>query len=385
MSNLFFTTCTDCGWTGRHTSQAKADYAHRQHSCAKAHLDAAAHARGLARDAAVDRTPRPCLHKRANHQHGTYTAYTLDQCRCVPCAAAASIYNADLARRNAYGRSNLVDAGPIRAHIAALREAGIGLKRLTALGVASSGELTKLVYGVSRGDGTHRPPARRIHAETAQRILAVTATADSVAGGVRVNPIGTCRRLQGLIALGWSVQRLADTHSLDRQPLDAALTGCPVSARTARAVRAMFETVGDAHPPETNRGERYAASCSRRRAAAHHWAVPAMWDPEDLDDPYAESPTRVDLCTEDGCTRPGDAAKGLCWPHYQAGRHERITGSTHTLDLDEWAHLVRGGVNPDEAARRCGGAGWKTIETLAYRHERTDILSLLRDTRESAA
>lgn len=361
MTALYVTTCTDCGWTARHTSQAKADHAHRKHSCAKTLREAAAHARGLARDAAVDRTPRPCLHKRARHQHGTYVTYTLDQCRCVPCAAAASAYNDDLAHRNAYGRSNLVDAGPVRAHIAALREAGIGLKRLTVLGVASSGELTKLVYGVSRGDGTHRPPARRVHAETARRILAVTATADSIAGGMRVDPIGTFRRLQALIALGWSVQRLADDHGLDRQPLDAALAGVPVHAHTARAVRAVFETIGDAHPPETNQRERIAASRSRRRAATHHWAIPAMWDPEDLDDPYAEPPTRVDLCDVEALRRD------------------------LTLDLDEWAHLVRGGVNPDEAARRCGGAGWKTIETLAYRYERADILSLLRATRESAA
>lgn len=267
--------CTDCGWTSRLLrSPALASYAVRRHSCAKTRRDAAAHARGLARDAAVDRTPRPCLHKHAHHVHGTYVTYTLDLCRCVPCAAATSAYNGARLRRNAYGRSNLVPAGPVRAHIMALREAGIGLKRLTALGVASSGELTKLIYGVSRGDGTHRPPARRVHAETAQRILAVTTGV--VAAGALVDATGTTRRLRTLVAQGWSVNRLSAATGLDRQALDPLITGAHTRTlgRTRDAITGCYPRLITQGPPASTPHERQAASRSRCRAATAGWTPP---------------------------------------------------------------------------------------------------------------
>ena len=267
--------CTDCGWTsGLLRSPALASYAVRRHSCAKRRREAATHARGLARDAAVDRTPRPCLHQRAHHVHGTYTAYTLDRCRCVPCAAATSAYNGALRRRNAYGRSNLVDAGPVRAHIAALHQAGIGLKRLIALGAASGGELTKLVYGVPRGDGTHRPPARRVRAETAQRILSVTS--EVAAAGALVDATGTTRRLRTLVAQGWSVARLSAATGLDRQPLDRLITGAHTrtTGHTRDTVAAQYSHLITQGPPTSTWHERQAASRSRNRAATAGWTPP---------------------------------------------------------------------------------------------------------------
>jgi hypothetical protein len=80
---------------------------------------------------AVDRTPKPCLHKRVNHQHGTRLAYILDRCRCLPCAAANSTYELRRTRLKAYGRgtpSGWVDAAPVRAHVEQLCATGMGYK-----------------------------------------------------------------------------------------------------------------------------------------------------------------------------------------------------------------------------------------------------------------
>src|SRR5690606_35234222 len=150
--------------------------------------------RGLARDAAVDRTPKPCLHRVARHEHGHYATYTLDGCRCLPCAAAASEYELNRLRNAAYGRTRHTDAGPVREHLAALATAGVGLKRVAVVSGVSTGTLTKIVYGVSRGDGTRRPPSSRVLKTTADKLLAVTAR--DVAPAALVDGTGAARRLQ---------------------------------------------------------------------------------------------------------------------------------------------------------------------------------------------
>lgn len=346
MSMRFHTSCTECGWTGNprgYRSRALADYAYRKHSCEKARRDRAAYERGMARAAAVDRTPKPCLHKIANHEHGTYACYVLDQCRCFRCSVAKTEYERDRARRIAYGRTGMVDAEPIRAHVRALGEAGVGLRTLSRRSGVSRGALKKLVHGVTRADGTRRPPARRVREDTARRILAVTA--EDKAGGALVDPTGARRRLEALIALGWSVRRLADEHGLNRQVLDNVLNSVPITRRNADAIRDMYDAVGDRRPEARNSGERRGITRALRRAAEHGWVVPAMWDDDQLDDPTATPPAPV-----------AEVRRGV--------------------DLDEWAHLVRNGEHPRRAAKRCG-VTLGAVEQAIRRHDRADLRDLL--------
>ncbi len=91
MTALVSVSC-DCGFAGSYDSDARAAYALRRHSCHRWLNKAASAARGRLRAAKVDRTPKPCLHKIADHQHGTYACYTLDACRCAPCCEAVKAY-----------------------------------------------------------------------------------------------------------------------------------------------------------------------------------------------------------------------------------------------------------------------------------------------------
>ena len=113
--------CDTCGYTaGPSKTPALAAHGQRMHSCAKNLDKAAKRQRGLDRDAAVDRTPKPCTHKQANHQHGTHACYVLDRCRCRPCARANADYEKHRARRHAYGRfDTYTDAQPVREHVQA--------------------------------------------------------------------------------------------------------------------------------------------------------------------------------------------------------------------------------------------------------------------------
>lgn len=291
MSTRHTATC-DCGWTGGpYRSEKQAAYALRQHSCdAQRRRDenAARNRARLARIAKIDRTPKACTHPdehgHPRHQHGTYVAYTIDHCRCTDCATAAASYERARVRRNAYGRSNLTDATPVRDHIAALTAAGIGLKQITRHTGINGGVLSKLVYGIPG----QRPPSRRILHANAEKILALNPHDPTlVADGVRIPSHGTARRLQALATLGWSTNAIARHTGLDRQRLDGALHGRDVLAATHRAVTAIYEQLWDVPAPRRDQREKISAARAQGRAQREGWAPPLAWDDAAIDDPAA--------------------------------------------------------------------------------------------------
>lgn len=285
MATLVHVSC-DCGWAGTYPTQKKADWCLRKHSCDRWRAKTAAAARAAARKAAVDHTPKPCHHKRTRHTHGTHACYVLDRCRCHPCSAANATYEKQRVRQQAYGRWNgLVDAAPAREHIRALQAAGLGLKRVAALSGVPHGSLSKLMYGTRRADGTTRAPSQRIKPATAAAVLAVRATLDDLGATVHVDGTGTRRRLQALVAIGWSVSELGRRLSMDN--VHRTIKTERVNAGTARAVRALYDQLWDTPPQPATRWERAAVSRVHADARRAGWAPPLAWDDDTIDDPAA--------------------------------------------------------------------------------------------------
>lgn len=279
-------SCTGCGWSGTLTSPARAAWAQRQHRCAPHRKAAEQRARHAARRAAVDHTPKPCRHKQANHQHGHYATYVLDECRCTPCTAANTAYVQRLTREKAYGRyDRLVDSAPVRAHIQALQAAGIGLKRVTALTGVHGGFMTKLLYGSPRPDGTLRPPAARVKRETADKILALRIGPHLVADGAKVDATGTRRRLQALVSLGWSQSELGRQLGMSPSNFGKTLRARQVVASTARAVAALYDRLWNTPAPADDHRQRISVSRAKRHATLAGWLPPLAWDDETIDDP----------------------------------------------------------------------------------------------------
>jgi hypothetical protein len=266
--------CRTCGWKGTYSSVAKADYAKRRHSCAR-NLEKSRRAengrRIAAEHAKIDRTPKPCHHKETTHQHGTHACYVLDRCKCLPCAKANSDYEAARARRNAYGRSNLVSAAPARAHVLHLMDQGMGLKRIIAVGGLSSGQLWKLLYGKRKADGS-RTPSKRIRRDTEQRILAIQL---DLADGARVDGTDAVRRLQSLVALGWSMAKLADRLGILGSNFTPIIHGRrQLTVATATAANALFDELSMTLPPNQTHRDKIAFSRARNYAAAAGWVPP---------------------------------------------------------------------------------------------------------------
>lgn len=296
MSARFYTRCESCGWSGRpggYTTRGRADYAFARHSCAKARREREAYLRGRARAAAVDRTPKPCLHKVANHQHGTHACYVLDRCRCLPCSIANANYEADRARARAEGKVAYVDARPAAAHLRALSAAGMGWKRAAAAAGVPESSVYPLLYGRRTRDGGR--PKTKARQALVDAILAVPMpTLDDLGAGTPVDSTGTRRRLQALMALGWSVNRIARAAGADQQAMCHALAGGMVTARTARTVRDVYDDLWDQAPPALSRGDRVAAGRTRARAARAGYLPPMAWDDDTIDDP-ATHPAEHDV------------------------------------------------------------------------------------------
>lgn len=285
--------CCVCGYATNPSSRLRhARMAITRHSCANKLAADARYAKRRRRLLQPGET-RPCLHKQADHQHGTHATYVLDRCRCLPCKQANRTYEHDRDRAHAYGRyTGLIDAEPARQHIRNLQAAGLGLKQITRLGGPSGGSLNKLLYGHPNPDGTRRPPAKRIKPATAARILAIHAGTDTIAGGLPVDPTGTHRRLQALVACGWSQSKLAEQLGMGRANFGRMMQRSTVQARTARAVTVLYERLWNTDPPRASHRDKIAYSRSIKYAREHRWPPPLAWDDDELDQPAAHGHCR---------------------------------------------------------------------------------------------
>jgi hypothetical protein len=214
--------------------------------------------------------------------HG-YARYRLDGCRCYVCAQAVSEYNAKRERLIAYGRwQPYVDAGPVRNHVRLLMSAGIGHRTIVRAAGVSQGGLSKLLYGTAG-----QAPSRQVRPETAKRLLSLTPSLDLVADGTPIDATGTTRRLQALIAIGWPQAKLAARLGWSPSNFHRLVSATQVTARTARAARAVYDDLWNTSPDETGHASRRAADCARNTARRNGWPPPMAWDDDTIDNPTA--------------------------------------------------------------------------------------------------
>jgi plasmid maintenance system antidote protein VapI len=204
--------------------------------------------------------------------HGVRSAYTAG-CRCTECTIANRAYGQERARRLAQvkwnaGEPTLIDAQPVKDHLEGLRRAGFSLTQLAQL--AETSETTiKILLGMKRDR-----PARRIRPELAERILNVTGNHHPERG--MVPSLGTRRRLQALVRIGYSTYQLAEL--LDTTPTHVAhwiKRSDRVLATTAAKIADLYRQL-EMTPGPSSRG--------MIRARRLGWHPPLAWDDPDTDE-----------------------------------------------------------------------------------------------------
>jgi hypothetical protein len=303
-------------------------------------------------------TPRPrrdCHHKQARHVHGTSLAYLLDTCRCPECTAAHAKTSDRRARLIAYGRydTGRVDAGPIRAHIQTLREYGIGIDRIAQIAGVSPANARRIVHG---HETYGIKPHSRVTRPVAEAILAVKPELRHLGQKTIIDATGTHRRLQALIAIGWSQTALAKHLGMLPPNLRRAFSTDNVHAETARKVQTLYEKLWN--QPQTGRDHqtRIVANRARNIAKRNGWPPPLAWDDETIDDP--------------------DAAPNIF----------EETSLVHGEDrCNEIDFLIRAGCGQAEIIKRTGFNHISTLERFCLRYNRNDIVHRIKRLRGTEA
>ena len=263
-------------------------------------------------------------------EHGTRAGYRVG-CRCDPCCQADREYARTRYRLKAYGRwQPFTDATPVREHVRRLMARGVGAARVAALAEVPHSSVGRLLYGrPAHGE----PPSRRIRTPTASRLLAVRYSQAALAPGAVMDAAGTRRRLQALVAIGWSGRSLAGRLGIEPAHLSRILRGRPaVSAGTARRARALYDELWDQPPTQDTRGERISAAKARAHAARQGWPPPLAWDDDDIDEVgAAPQPWRRPTLHPSG-DLAAEAGEFAAWGYTRTQAAERIGVSRNTLD-----------------------------------------------------
>ncbi|MGW5173196.1 hypothetical protein ACWERY_02360 [Streptomyces sp. NPDC004082] len=189
-------------------------------------------------------------------------------CPCRPCRDAENAYDKRRRLLNETGRTLMVDAAPVQAHLRALFTDGAGWMQLGAAATCSTSTLVAILRG-ERSVITRR---------VASRILAVRA-ADVLPPHRHVPAAGSIRRCRALIAVGHRFLDIANASPLDPATVRFIISGRPqnVSAQTAAGVITAYEVLA---------GRIGNSTRSLNRAAREGWRDPQWWDDMGrIDDP----------------------------------------------------------------------------------------------------
>ncbi|MGQ3384502.1 hypothetical protein [Glutamicibacter sp. TV12E] len=224
-----------------------------------------------------------CDCKVARHEHGQRIMYVVHKCRGSACREAARVYEAKRQRQRLYGiEADRVDAQPVREHVLYLKEHGVSYKALAKASGVSSSAITAMLFG--RAERGHAPYSR-VTRETAVKILAVNPTMDNMSAGRPIDATGTHRRLQALVAIGYSIASLGDRLDITSSNMTSLMHRDRVVVSTARKVRSLYSELWDKPNAASEWRQLSAANRARNFATIHGWLPPMAWDDDQIDDP----------------------------------------------------------------------------------------------------
>ena len=173
----------------------------------------------------------------------------------------------------------LIDAEPARRHVRNLMAAGVSVVRIAEHAGVGFAVVSGLLY--TRGPGRGR--AEKIRLVNAQRIFSVRAE-NLVA--YYVDPTGTRRRLQALMANGWPQVRLGPHIRRHPMYVNQLLAQPRIYGVTAVSVAAAYDRLWNQDPRQHGvRIGTYKKVIGVARS--HGWAPPGAWDDDTIDDPAA--------------------------------------------------------------------------------------------------
>lgn len=235
-------------------------------------------------------------------------------------------------RSSRHPKGPLVDAEPVRRHVQNLRSAGVSIARIAEHAGVGFAIVSHLIYN----RGPHRPASVKLRLVNARRILAVRA--EDVATNY-VDPTGTRRRLQALMANGWPQLRLGPHIGLHPVYVNAVLKQASIYGTTAANVAAAYDRLWNQDPRQhgVNPG-----TYKKVRGVAHAngWAPPGAWDDDTIDDSNAIAEWTGHCGTDHGWWLHGLNDIPVC-PPCETAHEQWKADRAHLSRKERWAELGR--------------------------------------------
>ncbi|MFC8583493.1 hypothetical protein ACFUGD_02785 [Streptomyces sp. NPDC057217] len=191
----------------------------------------------------------------------------MPRCSCQPCRTAERRYSKRRVYLAAVGTPILIDAAPARAHLHALKKAGMAYTDIARQNGIPRRTITSIAGGTYK----------RIRSATAAAILAIQPGAASDRASVPA--FGVARRIQALMAAGHPFKAILAATGLHHSSVSSILNGhqdtvrAELAARVEEAYRRLASSRG-------------TSARSLRRAERCGWRDPLWWeDMGHIDDP----------------------------------------------------------------------------------------------------
>lgn len=222
------------------------------------------------------------------------------------------------------------DARPVRIHILGLYSAGFTDRRIATLAGLAPETVSGFTRPINRA-GNRKGIKRRCHADIAAKILAVRAE-EAVPG--LVDSIGTRRRVEALVALGWPVEHIAHRVGISSNHLRAVMRRPRIYGNTAQAITKAYNDLRVARP-ERNGVNKVQVKRARNRAAANRWPTPTYWDQ------YADAINDPDFEPLFGITRREIVAQDAGWIMRTTGVDKAAAAKRLSVDKSYVEHAFR--------------------------------------------
>ena len=272
-------------------------------------------------------------HQCAEHSPGSEACYCSHHCRCGACSTARARYVKRRKHLESQGVALIIDAAPIRSHLRRLVDSGMSVSDIAA----RSGYSRSDIINVLRGQRT------RIRRSSAERVARVKPSGPERA---IIDATGTLRRLQALIAIGWTQGQIAVACGrTTRGWTGEILRGSNrVHARVAKDIEAAYDAMWQ--------GPKSPNVRSVIRAQRKSWPPPLAWDdgtgPHGIDNPDATPVT---------------------------GTPRKLRTATEKI---EEIDALAGSASSDQIARRLGYSSADSMATVLHRAGRDDVARRIR-------
>jgi hypothetical protein len=196
---------------------------------------------------------------------------------------------AALRKAKLYNRfeNKFVDCQPVREHVQTLLDQGWGFRTIAAVSGVRLGQIQQLINGRSPSEMNQRYPRpqhlTRILKTNADKLLAVRYDMAKSPGGALTASKGTQRRIQALVANGYSLAWQAEQIGWVVQNFVGLLKKDQLQVNTAKLVDELFQKYAYKRRIGETKELKYSITRALNNAARNGWVTAAAWDDIDTD------------------------------------------------------------------------------------------------------